>query len=164
MYSARSVVAAPGFGQDRHTDQEDRHMSRSQREIVDALRKQSAFKDCKKADLEDLAKHSNHTSVPKGWALIQQQTPADAVYVILSGDADVIVKDSKVASLGAGAVVGEAGVAGHKLRNATVLSTSPMDLLHIGADQFEELLKRRSALKKVFLARTEQAAKATADA
>lgn len=139
-------------------------MSRSERQIVDALQEQAAFKGCNKADLEDLAQHSEHTSVPKGWALVQQATPADAVYVILSGDADVLVKDKKVASITAGAVVGEAGVAGHKLRNATVLSTSPLDLLHIGADQFEELLKRRASLKKVFLARTEKAAKATEDA
>jgi CRP-like cAMP-binding protein len=139
-------------------------MSRSNSEIVEALQNQSAFKDCSKADLEDLAKHANHTSVPKGWAVIQQQTPADAVYVILSGDADVIVKDKKVASITAGAVVGEAGVAGHKLRNATVLSTTPLDLLHISADKFEDLLKRRTSLKDVFLARTEKAAKATAEA
>jgi len=139
-------------------------MSRSDQEIVTALKKQAAFGDCSQADLDDLAKHANLTSVPKGWALIQQETPSDAVYVILSGDADVIVKDKKVASITAGAVVGEAGVAGHKLRNATVLSTSPLDLLHINAGDFEDLLKRHSSLKDVFLARTKDAAKATADA
>jgi CRP/FNR family cyclic AMP-dependent transcriptional regulator len=139
-------------------------MSRSDQEIVTALKQQKAFSECSQVDLDDLAKHVNHTSVPKGWALIQQQTPSDAVYVILSGDADVIVKDKKVASITAGAVVGEAGVAGHKLRNATVLSTSPLDLLHINADDFTDLLKRRPSLEDVFLARTKEAAKATADA
>ena len=139
-------------------------MSRSDREIVTALKNQAPFSDCKQEDLEDLAKHANHTSVPKGWALIQQQTPADAVYVILSGDADVRVKDKKVASITAGAVVGEVGVSGHKLRNATVLSTTPLDVLHINADQFDGLLSRRPALKDTFLARTKQAAEAVADA
>ena len=139
-------------------------MSRSDRDIVKALKDQKPFSDCSDEDLEDLAKHANHTSVPKGWALIQQQTPADAVYVVLSGDADVKVKDKKVASISAGAVVGEVGVAGQKLRNATVLSTSPLDLLHINADQFGDLLDRRPALKEIFLARTKQAAKATAEA
>ena len=94
-------------------------MTRSDaREIVEALRAQPVFKDCSKADLEDLAKHSNHTSIPKNWSLIHQETPADACYVILTGDADVIVKGEKVASITSGAVVGEAGLAGHKLRNA----------------------------------------------
>jgi CRP-like cAMP-binding protein len=139
-------------------------MARSDNEIVTALQQQAAFKNCSSEDLTDLARNSNHTSVPKGWALIQQETPADAVYIILSGDADVRVKDKRVASITAGAVVGEVGVAGHKLRNATVLSTSPLDLLHIDAENFEGLLQRRPALKDVFLARTAEAAEATADA
>jgi CRP-like cAMP-binding protein len=139
-------------------------MSRSEREIVAALEKQPVFKDCTSADLQDLAKHANHTSVPKGWSLIHQQTPADACYVILSGDADVSVKGKKVASISAGAVVGEAGLTGHKLRNASVTSTTELDLLHIDAEQFNELIKRRPALKKAFTSRTAEAAEATADA
>jgi CRP/FNR family cyclic AMP-dependent transcriptional regulator len=139
-------------------------MSRSDKQIVAQLREQPAFKDCSDADLMDLAKHSNHTSVPKDWPLIHQETPADACYVILSGDADVIVKGEKVASIGSGAVVGEAGLTGHKLRNASVMSTTPLDLLHIDAEQFGPLLERRPALKKAFSARTAEAAEATAEA
>jgi CRP-like cAMP-binding protein len=133
------------------------------KEIVKALSAQPVFKDCSKADLEDLANHSNRTSIPKNWPLIQQETPADACYVILSGDADVIVKGEKVASITSGAVVGEAGLAGHKLRNASVTSTTPLDLLHVEADQFTELIDRRPALKAAFLSRTAPAAEATKD-
>jgi CRP-like cAMP-binding protein len=139
-------------------------MSRSEREIVAELKQQPVFKDCSDADLEDLAKHSSHTSVPKGWQLIHQETPADACYVILSGEADVFAKGKKVASISAGAVVGEAGLTGHKLRNADVTSTTPLDLLHIDAEQFNELIQRRPALKKAFTSRTAEAAEATADA
>jgi CRP/FNR family transcriptional regulator, cyclic AMP receptor protein len=139
-------------------------MTRSDPEIVAALQAQSAFKDCSKEDLEDLATHSNHTSVPKNWSLIQQETPADAAYVILSGEADVSVKGEKVASITAGAVVGEAGLAGHKLRNATVTSRTELDLLHMTEGQFAGLINRRPNLKAVFLARTAEAAEATAGA
>lgn len=139
-------------------------MTRSDaREIVAALSAQPAFKDCSKADLEDLANHSNRTSIPKDWPLIHQETPADACYVILEGDADVFVKGEKVASITSGAVVGEAGLAGHKLRNASVTSTTPLDLLHIEADQFTELIERRPALKAAFLSRTKAAADATSE-
>jgi CRP/FNR family cyclic AMP-dependent transcriptional regulator len=133
-------------------------------QIVAALQQQPAFKDCSKADLEDLANHSNHTSIPANWPLIHQETPADACYIILSGDADVLVKGEKVASISAGAVVGEAGLAGHKLRNASVTSTTPLDLLHIDAEQFASLIDRRPALKAVLLSRTAEAAAATAEA
>jgi CRP/FNR family cyclic AMP-dependent transcriptional regulator len=140
-------------------------MTRSDaREIIAALQAQPVFKDCSKADLEDLANHSNRTSIPKDWPLIHQETPADACYVILSGDADVVVKGEKVASITAGAVVGEAGLAGHKLRNASVTSRTPLDLLHIDGEQFQLLIQRRPALKAAFLSRTAHAAEATADA
>jgi len=144
---------------------EEEPMTRSDaREIVAALQKQPAFKDCARRDLEDLASHADHTSVPANWSLIHQQTPADACYVILEGDADVLVKGERVATLSAGAVVGEAGVAGHKLRNATVTSSTPLELLHIEATEFEALLDRRPGLKEVLLRRTAPAAEATAEA
>jgi CRP-like cAMP-binding protein len=140
-------------------------MTRSDaRDIVAALTAQSAFSDCDKRDLEDLATHADRTSVPANWPLIHQETPADACYVILDGDAAVLVKDEKVATLHAGAVVGEAGIAGHKLRNATVTSITALDLLHIEADQFTALIERRPGLKKALLARTADAADATTKA
>jgi CRP-like cAMP-binding protein len=134
------------------------------KEIVAALSAQAAFANCSRADLEDLATHSNRTSIPANWPLIHQETPADACYVILDGDADVIVKGDKVASITTGAVVGEAGLASHKLRNATVTSKTALDLLHINAEEFTRLIERRPALKSALLARTEAAASAADNA
>jgi len=140
-------------------------MSRSDaKEIVTALSAQPAFKDASPADLQDLASHANRTSIPANWPLIHQETPADACYVILDGSADVVVNGEIVASIGTGAVVGEAGLAGHKLRNAMVSSTTPLDLLHINAEDFEALIERRPALKDAFLSRTAAAAEATENA
>jgi CRP/FNR family transcriptional regulator, cyclic AMP receptor protein len=140
-------------------------MTRSDaREIVAVLAALPAFAEASKADLTDLANHADHTSVPKDWPLIHQDTPADACYVILRGSADVTVKGETVATITSGAVVGEAGLAGHKLRNASVTSTTPLDLLHIEADQFAALIERRPALKAALLARTEAAATAAAEA
>lgn len=129
-------------------------------EIVTALQAQSAFAGCAKADLEDLAKHSNRSSIPANWPLIHQETPADACYVILDGEANVVVRGETVASIGPGAVVGEAGLAARKLRNASVMSKTPLDLLHINAEPFAALVERRPAIKSVLLARTEAAAAA----
>lgn len=139
-------------------------MPGSNKEIVSALQAQSAFKDCSKRDLEELAKHADRSSVPSHWSFIQQQTPADACYVILEGEADVMVEGKKVATIGPGGVVGEAGLVGHKLRNATVTSRTKIDLLHISADQFAEIIDERPALKDVLLARTQPAADAAAEA
>jgi CRP-like cAMP-binding protein len=134
------------------------------KEIVAALQSHAAFAECSVTDLEDLAIHSNRTSIPANWPLIHQETPADACYVILAGDADVIVKGEKVASITTGAVVGEAGLASHKLRNATVTSTTPLDLLHINSEEFTKLIERRPGLRSALLARTETAADAADNA
>jgi CRP/FNR family cyclic AMP-dependent transcriptional regulator len=178
LTSWRMMAGTPGIAQDlaigrrkatyrtrsRPIDPEDGMTRSDAREIVAVLAAQPAFAEASQADLEDLANHANRTSIPKDWPLIHQNTPADACYVILSGSADVTVKATIVATITSGAVVGEAGLAGHKLRNASVTSTTALDLLHIEADQFTALIERRPALKAVLLARTEAAATATAQA
>jgi CRP/FNR family transcriptional regulator, cyclic AMP receptor protein len=128
------------------------------RELVAALRALPVFAACSSDDLEDLAKNSRRTSVPQDWPLIHQQTPADACYVLLSGGADIRVDGETVATVTAGAVVGEAGLASRKLRNATVTSTTALDLLNIPAEEFQSLIERRPALQTAFLARVREAA------
>jgi len=112
-----------------------------------------AFSTCSARDLADLARHARHTSVPAHWPLIQEDTPADACYVILEGQADVAIGGTVVATLDTGSVVGEMALASGRLRNATVTSSTPLDLLHIDVGQFDALLARRPALREALLAR-----------
>jgi CRP-like cAMP-binding protein len=140
-------------------------MTRSDaRAIVAALQSQPVFAQCARRDLQDLAEHAERSSVPAHWPLIHQQTPSDACYVILDGEASVTVGGEQVATITAGAVVGETGIAGHKLRNASVTSITALELLHIDAEEFIQLIERRPALKAALLSRTKDAAAATADA
>ena len=112
-----------------------------------------AFSNCSTRDLADIARHSAHTTVPANWPLIHQDTPADACYVILDGRAQVAIAGEAVATLDAGSVVGEMALATGRLRNATVTSTTPLELLHIDAAEFTKLLERRPALREALLAR-----------
>ena len=112
-----------------------------------------AFEGCTAKDLDDLARHSHQSSVPAGWPLIHQDTPADACYVILDGSASVAIDGNAVAEVGRGEIVGEMALATGRLRNATVTSTTPLDLLHIDVRQFRSLLERRPALRTSLLAR-----------
>lgn len=123
------------------------------REVAARLAALPTFGHCKPRDLEDLAKNGQHSSVPARWPLIHEDTPADACYVILDGTAEVAVAGVPVATLDSGAVVGEMALATGRLRNATVTSTTPLDLLHITADNFAALLDRRPALREAMLAR-----------
>jgi hypothetical protein len=47
------------------------------------------------------------------------------------------------------------------LRNATVTSATPLDLLHIDATEFSRLLARRPALREALLARLNAVAATT---
>jgi CRP-like cAMP-binding protein len=123
------------------------------RDIARRLAALPAFAGCNARDLDDLARHSYHSSVPAGWPLIHQDTPADACYVILDGTAVVRIDGADVATVGSGSIVGEVALATGRLRNATVTSTEPLDLLHLDAAQFRSLLERRPTLRASLLAR-----------
>lgn len=123
------------------------------RDIARRLASLPAFSGCSVRDLDDLAKHSSHSSVPAGWPLIHQDTPADACYVILDGSAVVRIDGAEVATVGAGSIVGEVALATGRLRNATVTSTEPLDLLHVDAAEFRRLLEKRPTVRASLLAR-----------
>ena len=124
------------------------------RDIARRLAAAPAFAGCKSRDLEELARRSQHSSVPAGWTLISQDTPGDACYVILDGVATVSIRGEVVNELGAGSVVGETALATGKLRNANVSAKTPLDLLHLDAAAFEAVTGRRPALRDALLSRS----------
>lgn len=122
-------------------------------ELARRLATLPTFSMCSRQDLEDLAAHARHSSVPANWPIIHESTPSDACYLILDGTASVAIAGTTVVTLDAGAVVGEMGLVSGKLRNATVISTTPLELLHIDGSEFTDLLDRRPALREALLAR-----------
>jgi CRP/FNR family transcriptional regulator, cyclic AMP receptor protein len=122
-------------------------------EITRRLATLPVFGACTNRDLEDLAVHARHSSVPAGWPLIHEDTPGDACYVLLEGSATVAIGGTPVATIEAGAIVGEVALAQGRLRSATVTSATPLDLLHIDAAEFTSLLDRRPKLREALLAR-----------
>ncbi|HVT65073.1 MAG TPA: cyclic nucleotide-binding domain-containing protein [Mycobacteriales bacterium] len=117
------------------------------KELVAKLSSLPRFADCSKADLELLAKSSALSAVPANWPLINEQTPADACYVILDGDVEVRVDGKAVAQLAAGSVVGEVGLLTSKLRNATVVSTSRVSVLHLVPEVFNTLVSSSPSIR-----------------
>lgn len=116
------------------------------KELVGKLAALPRFADCSKADLELLAKSAALSAVPANWPLINEQTPADACYVILDGEVEVRVDGKPVAQLSAGSVVGEVGLLTSKLRNATVVSTSRVSVLHLVPEVFSKLVSSNPAI------------------
>jgi CRP/FNR family transcriptional regulator, cyclic AMP receptor protein len=132
--------------------QEHRVSNREQRALVDELSELPNLRECSKDDLRALAEAGRVVTLPDGWAFVQEGTPADAAYVLLSGEANVLVGRTIIASLGTGAIIGEMAYLDGGQRHATVATHGRVRALRLDYDELDALLKKRSGLKTVLRA------------
>lgn len=97
-------------------------------------------------ELETLHANGTRVTVPQGWSLIWERTPADKAYLIVAGEVAVRRNNVEVARLGPGDVVGEMAIVTHKLRTATVVAATPLEVIHFTAEAFAELSVQIPAL------------------
>jgi CRP/FNR family cyclic AMP-dependent transcriptional regulator len=71
------------------------------------LREFAAFVKFSDDDLRRIARATHRTSTSGPWPLIREQTPSDACYILLSGEAGVYVGQNRIAVVGPGEVIGE---------------------------------------------------------
>lgn len=124
--------------------------SREHRELAQTLNDFAAFAQCTQDDLQALAQEGRVTSLPANWTFLHEGTPADACYVLLSGQARVRISGTDRTTLGPGAVLGEMALLGHKLRSASVVSSEPVKALRVEYDALAKLLDSRPGLKAAF--------------
>ena len=109
-------------------------MSKLQDE-VDLLRSIPMLANMPTNKLKLLAFASDRVSYPKGEVLFHQGDDADAAYIVISGNADVLVsadgsgKESKVAELGPNSFVGDMAILCDIPRTATVQANEGLDAL-----------------------------------
>jgi CRP/FNR family cyclic AMP-dependent transcriptional regulator len=110
-------------------------------------------------EIQEIVHAARYLTVPEHWALLIENTPADKAYLILSGEVSVRRQGEEVARLGVGEVIGEMALVNHKLRSATVVAETPLEVLHFTADTVADLQTRiprlREALTSVTAERSE---------
>src|SRR6516165_120512 len=121
-------------------------------EDVRRLREFTAFDNFSDDELARLVLAADRTSRSLPWPLIHEQTPSDACYILLSGEAGVYVGQDRVALLGPGEVIGESALRHGKLRSATVTTTGPAEVLRIERDNLARLLDEIPALRETMTA------------
>jgi CRP-like cAMP-binding protein len=99
------------------------------------------FRDLDAAKLKLLAFAAERIALEKGEIIYQAGDASDAVYVLLSGQVDVIHDDVRLARLSCGAVFGELGVLCARPRAKTLQAVSEASLLRIDKNLFLELLQ-----------------------
>ena len=91
------------------------------------------------ADAKRVLAAGTPLTLPEGWSPIAERTPADKAYLITEGEVSVRRGGEEVATLGPGAIVGEAAIINRSLRSATVVALTPLRVVHFTSERLSEL-------------------------
>src|SRR5689334_25313192 len=105
------------------------------------LEKLNRLESLSNADLKKVIAAGRHVHLPADWALIQEKTPADKAYVIVDGEVSVRKHGEEIARLGPGDVIGEIPIVNHKLRTASVVNLTPLEVVHVTRESLEQLIE-----------------------
>jgi CRP/FNR family transcriptional regulator, cyclic AMP receptor protein len=109
------------------------------------LRRVPFFAEIEPAKLKLLAFMSERVGYDAGRTLCRQGDPADAAYLIIEGEADIILESPSgpitVATLGANDVVGDMAILGDVPRTATVRARTRLVALRIAKDPFMRMVR-----------------------
>jgi len=133
----------------RETTQAREAREKENAEDARRLREFPVFAKFSDDDLASIAREKNSTATSGPWPLIREQTPSDACYILLSGEAGVYVGQERIALVGPGEVIGESALRHGKLRNATVTTTGRAEVLHIARNDLSRLLDEVPALRQL---------------
>ena len=89
------------------------------------LRSIPLFESLTTEERRAIAPHADEIEVPEGTELVRQGDFAYEFFVIEEGTAEVKRDGERVAELGPGDFLGEMGIVGKVVRNATVVTTAP---------------------------------------
>ncbi len=103
------------------------------------LKKMELFSTLSEEELDQVAELAEEMSLEEGTELIVDNTTAYRLLAIEEGTARVDRDGETVATLSAGEVVGEAGLLGRARRNAAVVATSPIRLIHFPGSSVRRL-------------------------
>lgn len=99
-------------------------------------------------ELQQVHQRGTRLTVPKGWSLIWERTPADKAYLIVAGEVTIRRGGAEIARLGPGDVVGEMAIVNHRLRTATVVAATPLEVVHFTSEAVEALCEQIPAFRE----------------
>jgi CRP-like cAMP-binding protein len=95
-------------------------------------------------NLLELFRHQiDFQEVPAGQVLFKEGEPAEFMYVLMSGTAEIIVRNRVMETAEAGAVVGEMAMIDEKVRSATVVAKTDCKFLPIERERFAFFIQQK---------------------
>jgi CRP-like cAMP-binding protein len=112
----------------------------TQQEIADTLAGFSLFGELSSAELQQVAHTFDEAVYPEGERIIRQGLTGSAFYIILDGDAAIIVDGEQRATLGRGEFFGEVSILLGEPPVADVVAIRPMRCLVLSGPAVAEFL------------------------
>ena len=103
-----------------------------------------------------IAQHADELDIPDGTELARQGEFAYEFFVIEDGTADVLRDGEPIAELGPGDFLGEMGIVGRVVRNATVTTTSPARVIVMSEQDFRSMARTNPTVADRIRAAVEQ--------
>jgi CRP-like cAMP-binding protein len=103
---------------------------------IDRLKSVEPFRDCTRAQLEEVARLAERIQVGEGEVLAREGRIGREFFLILAGTVAVTQKGRRVNTLGPGDFFGELAAMNPGPRNATVTALSDLDVLIIGPREY----------------------------
>ena len=109
-----------------------------------------------------VAQHAEEIDVAEGTELVRQGEFAYEFFVLEDGTADVTRDGERIAELGPGDFLGEMGIIGKAVRNATVVTTSPGNVIVMTSQDFRAMARSNPAVASQIEAAVEERCQALA--
>ncbi len=117
----------------------------------------SLFAGLTSAELARVAELVDEVDAEAGAVLTEQGKPGDDCFVVMEGEAAVLIGGNRVATTTAGGLIGEMSLLDNRPRSATVRALTPMKLLVLDTKQFRTLLDEMpTASRKVMAVLSER--------
>ena len=98
------------------------------------------FSGCSEAQLREISRLSEERPIAAAKELCRQDEFENEVYVIVEGDAEVVIDGSSVGKTHIGEIVGELAMLGNGRRAATLRALEPMRVLVLDAREVDSVL------------------------
>lgn len=117
-------------------------------EVLDRLAQIEVMQNIPPAEMQAIIPFLKLCTAESGSILCQEGTAGDAMYLILTGEADIRKGQQLITVLSAGEVFGEMAMLTGAARSATVIARTPMELYELKQADFNAVLARTPQLSQ----------------
>lgn len=120
-------------------------------QYIARLKSVPLFNSLSRKELELVLKQADHLRFPARHTVVRQGSTGEEVWMVIEGELTVQRGGEEVARLGPGDHFGELSVIDARPRDASVVATTPVELLVIGRRRFWSLLEGSPTLLRKVL-------------